>query len=359
MAATAWSRHGRSVRPSARSARTPVRTPARRDRQGPVRALAARRALSWRVFLTNAAVLVGVSAFLVLTPATVSSPVSVHELLVLVAAITVTLFLDLFLLERAFAPLDELRRLMQRVDPLEPGRRVELPRADADVAELADAFNGMLDRLETERRESARRALAAQETERTRIARELHDELGQVLTGVLLLLDEAARSSSGDASGPIEEGREAVRTSIEEVRRIVRDLRPEALDDLGLLSALAALASGFAQHTGVATTRELPATLHGLSPEQELVLYRVVQEALTNVARHADARHAVVHVEAVPGEVLVRVRDDGRGLDGPPPDHGGIRGMRERALLVRGTVEVTSEPGAGTEILLRIPLEDA
>jgi two-component system sensor histidine kinase UhpB len=325
-----------------------------------VRALAARRVLSWRVFLTNAAVLVGVSAFLVLTPATVSSPVAVHELLVLVAAITVTLFLDLILLERAFAPLDQLRRLMQRVDPLEPGRRIELARADADVAELADAFNGMLDRLETERRESARRALAAQETERSRIARELHDELGQVLTGVLLLLDEAGRSSSGGAAGAaIEEGREAVRSSIEEVRRIVRDLRPEALDDLGLMSALAALATGFEQHTGVTLARELPAALDGLSPEGELVLYRVVQEALTNVARHADAQHAELRVEAGPGEVRVRVRDDGRGLSAAPPDHGGIRGMRERALLVRGGVEVTSAPGAGTEVLLRIPLEHA
>jgi two-component system sensor histidine kinase UhpB len=326
---------------------------------GAVPARAGRRALSWRVFLTNAAVLVGVSAFLVLTPATVSSPVSVHELLVLVAAITVTLFLDLFLLERAFAPLDELRRLMQRVDPLEPGRRIELERAGSDVAELADAFNGMLDRLETERRESARRALAAQEAERTRIARELHDELGQVLTGVLLLLDEAGRSSSGDASAAIEEGREAVRSSIEEVRRIVRDLRPEALDDLGLVSALAALASGFAQHSGVAIARELPGAIDGLSPEQELVLYRVVQEALTNVARHAEARHAELRVEATPAEVRVRVRDDGRGLGVAPPDHGGLRGMRERALLVRGSVEVTSQPGAGTEVLLRIPLEAA
>ncbi|WP_022929569.1 sensor histidine kinase [Patulibacter americanus] len=341
------------------AAETPAAPPAATKRYGSPRALAGRRVLSWRVFLTNAAVLIGVSAFLVLTPATVSSPVSVHELLVLVAAITVTLFLDLFLLERAFAPLDELRRLMQRVDPLEPGRRIELQRADADVAELADAFNGMLDRLETERRESGRRALAAQETERLRIARELHDELGQVLTGVLLLLDEAGRSSSGDASAAIEEGREAVRTSIEEVRRIVRDLRPEALDDLGLVSALAALASGFAQHTGVATTRELPAELDGLSPEQELVLYRVVQEALTNVARHADAQHVELRVEATPGEVRAQVRDDGHGLADAPPDHGGIRGMRERALLVRGSVEITSAPGAGTDVLLRIPREDA
>ena len=120
-----------------------------------------RRSLGWRVFLTNALVLVGVSAFFVLTPATISSPVVISELIVLVAAISVTLFVNLILLDRAFAPLDELRRLMQVIDPLRPGRRVTLERADADVQALANAFNAMLDRLETERRESARRALAA------------------------------------------------------------------------------------------------------------------------------------------------------------------------------------------------------
>jgi two-component system sensor histidine kinase UhpB len=198
-----------------------------------MRILDSRRSLAWRVFLTNAAVMAGVSAFLVFSPATISSPIVVSELLVLFAALAVTLLLNVLLLERAFGPLDELRRLMQRVDPLAPGRRIELSRSDADVGALVDAFNGMLDRLETERRESARRALAAQEDERRRVARELHDELGQILTGVLLLMDEASKAPPDRAGAVIEEGREAVRASIDEVRRIVRDLRPEALDDLG------------------------------------------------------------------------------------------------------------------------------
>jgi two-component system sensor histidine kinase UhpB len=320
--------------------------------------LASRRSLGWRVFLTNAAVLVGVSVFYVLSPATISSPVLLSEALVLVAAITVTLFLNLLLLERAFAPLDELRRLMQAVDPLRPGRRIALERADADVAALADTFNAMLDRLETERRESARRALAAQEEERRRVARELHDELGQVLTGVLLLLDEADKASAQRAAQAINEGREAARAAIEEVRRIVRDLRPEALDDLGLPSALAALAASFERRTGIRVERRLAGDLPRLSSEQDLVLYRVTQEALTNVARHAHASHAELRIEHVDGHVRVVVRDDGCGFAGAPPDDRGIGGIRERAMLVRGTVEVDSAPGGGTQVVLCIPVQE-
>ncbi len=337
-----------------------VRWPAAASADGRqhTRVPASRRSLAWRVFYTNAAVLGGVSAFLVFTPATISSPVVVSELLVLFAALAVTPLLNVFLLERAFGPLDELRRLMQRVDPLDPGRRIELSRADADVGALADAFNGMLDRLETERRESARRALAAQEDERRRVARELHDELGQILTGVLLLMDEASKAPPHRAGPAIEEGREAIRDSIEEVRRIVRDLRPEALDDLGLPSALATMASAFQQHTGVVLSRAVPSDLPPLSREQELVLYRVTQEALTNVARHAGAERAELAMSCEDQQVTVAVRDDGRGFDGLPAGQGGIKGMRERALLVRGTVDVVSAPGEGTEVTLCIPVED-
>jgi len=346
----------RAVGAGGAAIRRPVDAPA--DRQDHMRSVASRRSLAWRVFLTNAAVLAGVSAFLVFSPATISSPVAVSEVLVLIAALAVSLLLNVLLLERAFAPLDRLRTLMQRVDPLEPGRRIELAHADADVGALADAFNDMLDRLETERRESARRALRAQEEERRRVARELHDELGQVLTGVLLLMDEASKAPPGRAGAAIEEGREAVRASIDEVRRIVRDLRPEALDDLGLLSALATVASGFERHTGIRLERDLPVELPPLSPEQELVLYRFTQEALTNVARHADARTARLGVTPDDDRLRVLVRDDGRGFDAPPPEDGGIQGMRERALLVRGAVDVSSRPGAGTEVVLSVPVSE-
>ena len=319
--------------------------------------LASRRSLAWRVFLSNAAVLIGVSAFYVVTPATISSPVAAAELLVLVTAITVTLFINLLLLERAFGPLDQLRTLMQKVDPLRPGRRIEIGRADADVSALADSFNAMLDRLETERRESGRRALSAQEEERGRIARELHDELGQMLTGVLLLIDEASRAREDRVQEAMNEAREAARSAIEDVRRIVRDLRPEALDDLGLTSAIKVLARDFERHTGVRLEQRLASTLPRLSADQELVIYRIAQEALTNVARHAEAAHVTLAVEAQHGEVRVTVDDDGRGFPGPATDDRGIRGMRERALLVRGQVTIESRPRGGTRVCLSLPVE--
>ena len=318
--------------------------------------LGSRRSLAWRVFFTNASVLVGVSVFYVLSPATISAPVAIAEVVVLVAAIALSLFVNLLLLDRAFAPLDELRGLMVRIDPLKPGRRVEMQGADADVAALADAFNEMLERLETERRDSAQRALAAQEDERRRIARELHDELGQMLTGVLLLLDEATKAPPERAGVALGEAREAARSSLEDVRRIVRDLRPEALDDLGLASALSALVNSFAQQTGVQVERRLDVNGAALSAAEELVLYRIAQEALTNVARHADAQHAEVALERVDGHLRLTVRDDGRGFEEDPGQRdGGIRGMRERALLVRGTVTVTSAEGAGTEVRFLLP----
>jgi len=319
--------------------------------------LSSRPSLAWRVFLTNSAVLVCVFAVLVLSPATISAPVVVSELIVLFAAITITLFVNMLLLERVFAPLDALRRLMRRVDPLQPGQRVSLQHADADVAALADAFNAMLDRLETERRESAQRSLAAQEEERVRVARELHDELGQLLTGALLLIDEAAKSSDGRAHEDFVEAREATRQSIEAVRRIVTDLRPEALDDLGLTAALVALTRSFSHQTDIEVQRRMPAELPRLSPEQELVVYRIAQEALTNVARHARARHAKLALEQVDGELLLTVRDDGEGFGGSPTVESGIRGMRERALLVRGMLSVQSTRGVGTDVCLKLPLD--
>jgi two-component system, NarL family, sensor histidine kinase UhpB len=195
--------------------------------------------LFWRVFGTNAAVLVLAFLALVFAPVTVSVPPATIELVVLAVGLVCLLALNLALLRPAFRPLDELAETMKRHDPLTPGVRVRVD-GEPDVAALARTFNDMLDRLESERRDSARRALMVQEGERRRIARELHDEVGQTLTGVMLQVESLAAVIPDELREQLDELRETARQGTEEVRRIARRLRPEALEDLGLQSALAA-----------------------------------------------------------------------------------------------------------------------
>jgi two-component system sensor histidine kinase UhpB len=313
--------------------------------------------LLWRVFATNAAVLVTATLVLVLSPATVSFPVALTEVAVLIAGLTAMLALNLALLRRAFGPLTRLTRFMRGVDPLRPGARAAVEPADPEVAELTAAFNEMIDRLETERRESARAALAAQERERTRIARELHDEVGQALTAVMLQLERASRRTDARVRGDLEEAREGLRAGLEEVREIARRLRPEALDDLGLASALASLTNDVSRRTGLRVERRLAADLRTLERDEELVVYRVAQEALTNVARHSGARRAWVTLSLDGGgRVALTLRDDGRGFDvAMHADGTGLRGMRERAVLIGAALDIESRPGRGTTVRLRLP----
>jgi two-component system, NarL family, sensor histidine kinase UhpB len=312
--------------------------------------------LFWRVFATNAFVLALAVALLALAPVTVSIPVALTELLVLVAGMVAMLILNLLLLRPAFRPLSTLAATMRRIDPFEPGRRVEVA-GGPQVATLARTFNAMLDRLESERRESARRALMVQEGERQRVARELHDEVGQTLTAMMLQIESLAAKIPDDLRDELDELRETTRLGATDVRRIAARLRPEALEDLGLPSALSALATAFAEHAGVHVDRRLERILP-LSAEQELVIYRVAQEALTNVARHARASSAEVALARIDGAVTLRVRDNGQGLPAAAASSSsGIRGMRERALLIGAQFSIGAADDGGTEVVLRVPVE--
>ena len=307
--------------------------------------------LLWRVFACNAAVLAAATLVLVLSPATVSFPVALTEAVVLAGGLAAMLGIDFVLLRRAFGPLGRLRRFMAEVDPLQPGARAEVDGADPEVAELTVSINEMIERLEGERRESARAALAGQEAERVRIARELHDEVGQTLTAIVLQLERAARDTG---AVEVAEAREGVRETLEEVREIARRLRPEALDDLGLGSALAALTVDVSRRTGLRIDRRLEPALPQLGPEEELVIYRVAQEALTNVARHSGAARARVELRAEDGVVELVVWDDGRGFDPTASEGSGLLGMRERAVLVGATVAIERGDPGGTTVRLRL-----
>jgi two-component system sensor histidine kinase UhpB len=312
--------------------------------------------LFWLVFGTNATVLVLATASLVFAPVTVSVPVARTEVVVLLVGLLVMLAINFMLLRPAFGPFNELVDRMRRHDPLSPGERVRVY-GGPNVAALAQAFNEMLDRLESERRESARRALVVQEGERRRVARELHDEVGQTLTGVILQVEGLAAVIPEQLRERLDELRETARGGAEDVRRIVRQLRPEALEDLGLQSALAALATAFGEQSGVRVERRLERGLP-LSDEQELVVYRVAQEALTNVARHAAATRVEIRLERADGLAILIVRDDGRGLSaGAGTSSHGIRGMRERAMLIEARLTITGSPDRGTEVRLSLPLD--
>lgn len=316
--------------------------------------------LLWRVFLVNGVVLGIAVLLLIVTPFRINRSIALGEALVLLAALAVMLAANFVLLQRALRPLQRLVRVMETVDPMHPGRRIDASEGrDAEVAGLALAFNAMLDRLEVERRESAARALAAQEAERRRIAQELHDQVGQTLTAAGIQV-ERARSASGNGTAVgLDTAAEAIRLTLEDVRRIGRELRPEALDDLGLANALIALSRRLENQSGVRIERDL-AHLPPLAPEQELVVYRVAQEALTNVIRHALAANATLSLRAEGDELLLTVADDGRGLSLPQLGDGtGIAGMRERAMLAGGTLALESVDEGGTTVRLRLPLAPA
>jgi two-component system, NarL family, sensor histidine kinase UhpB len=314
-----------------------------------------RVSLFWRLFVAYAGVLALAVSVLVFAPVTVSVPTALTEVAVLLAGFVIALVMYLALLRRALGPLERLTRLMRRIDPLAPGQRIDTDAGDEQVVALAEAFNEMLDRLERERRESALHALAAQEAERRRIARELHDEIGQTLTGLVLRSETILRRAPEELRGDVEGLREAARRGAEDVRSIARRLRPEALDELGLQSALLALCGAVVKETGLEVERSLERDVR-LSAEEELVIYRVAQESLTNVVRHAGASHAELVLRRLANDVVLLVRDDGVGLPrNAERDATGIRGMRERALLIGAELVLAPAKPRGTEVRLRLP----
>ena len=312
-----------------------------------------RLSLFWRVFAVNAGLLGGIALLLLLSPVEIDAPIKARQALIVVGVLVITLATNAVLLRDAFAPLERLARRMDTVELLRPGQRLPVGRDD-EVGRVVAAFNHMLDRLESERHENGSRVLAAQEAERIGIARDLHDEVGQLLTAVLLQLNSIAETAPTHRV-EIDEAREAVRRALDEVRRISRELRPEMLEQLGLVSALTELSTTFERASGVRIERKFDAPLPRLFPDTELAVYRIAQESLTNVARHSKAAHVTIALERSLDSVVLRVVDDGCGLGGAPVEHGGLRSMRERALSIDGALAVRDGAAGGVEVRLDVP----
>ena len=313
--------------------------------------------LFWRIFLPNAAVLMVAWALLAFTPVRVKSEpiVSLDEFIYGMAGLAVIFVVNVIVLRHALTPLERLRSLMRTANPLRPGRRIPTYGGSAEVVDLAQAFNEMLARLERERRTSLSRALEAQESERLRLARELHDELGQALTAHLLELENVSRDAPPKLAEKIDALRESARSALNELRGIARRLRPEALDDLGLRSALTSLGERVSAQTGVDVIRDIEPGLPQLMREQELAIYRIAQEAITNAIRHGEAERIDLDLRRENDTVVLRVTDDGRGLK-TAEEGAGLTGMRERALTIGADFEIASNHGKGVDVRLTLPV---
>jgi two-component system sensor histidine kinase UhpB len=314
------------------------------------------RTLLTQVLAVNT-VLVGITAFVAAVVARdrLREAVSAEGLLMIALAVFGVLLLNSILLRRRLEPMDRLVDTMSRVDLTSPGKRADVSRGAArEVQRLSGDFNRMLERLEHERREAGRAVLRAQEQERSRIAQDLHDEVNQALTGILLRLQATIGDAPPGLQKELKETQALATQAMEELLHLARQLRPTALDDHGLIAALASQVADFGDRTGIRASFRRHGSIPPISDEAQLVIYRVTQESLSNVAQHAKARHVDVELSFV-GRTVLRVRDDGLGFSGSAPNGRarlGLSGMRERALLVGGSLTVFSEPGSGTTIEL-------
>ena len=179
------------------------------------------------------------------------------------------------------------------------------------------------------------------------------------MTGILFLLKQLGRDAPPAQRDALEEAQQAVRANLEEVRRIAQELRPEALDHLGLASALNNLARAFARRTSITVDRRIDPQLGQLDRNVELVLYRVAQEGLTNVARHSNATEALLALSRNGASVVLRVADNGHGVKPPLREGGGLRGIRENALIVGAALAIKPSPMGGLEVRLEVPTTNA
>ena len=200
--------------------------------------------------------------------------------------------------------------------------------------------------------------LRGQERERSRIAQDLHDEVNQALTGILLRLEATTMDAPHALRPELQETKRLANQAMEELLHLARQLRPTALDDHGLIPALASQVEDFSQRTGIDARFSRHGEMPTLTDEEQLVIYRVTQESLSNIAQHAGARHVSVQLSFV-GRTILRITDDGKGFDPGPGNAGrngrprgrvgglGLSGMRERALLVGGNLAIYSAPARG------------
>jgi two-component system, NarL family, sensor histidine kinase UhpB len=276
--------------------------------------------------------------------------------------VVVALVLALVRERQRMRPLERLIEEMEKVDLSRPGPM--LPRSIDGVGETEEverlelAFLRMMNRLEAERRRAGSAALQAQEQERARVARDLHDEVNQSLTGLLLRLEAAREAAPPELEAELAETKALANQAMRELLSLTRQLRPTALDDLGVVAATGGQVEQLA-HGEIEAEFGADGDFSDLPDDAQLVVYRVAQEALSNAARHSGAGRVEVRLRRLHDEgVELTVADDGRGFAFEESERGlGIGGMRERALLIGGELTIESRPDRGTTVRLTVPGE--
>src|SRR5437764_12267045 len=278
-------------------------------------------------------------------------------------SIVLLLLINMLLLRRRFSPLEALVLRLEEIAPGRPTAEFVLPRTSVEEVErLAITFRRLLRRIEEERRRSGRLVLRAQEEERRRLARDLHDEVNQALTAILLRLEALSHEAPEPLAHEIAELKALVNQAMEELLRLARQLRPASLDDLGLIAAIEGQLARFSEQSGIQAVLHHEGAPEALTEDQQTVIYRVVQEALSNTAQHSAATFVDFELRVFPSHgVELRVRDNGKGFN-PAATAAeadgrsiGLTGMAERARLVGGELTVNSTPGTGTRVRLYIP----
>lgn len=286
------------------------------------------------------------------------------------------LFANILLLRASFRPLFQLLATIRAISTGNRQARAEVSNASWEVGELAQAFNCMLDRLEAAQREQTMLILQAQEDERRRIGRELHDEAGQNLTALLihtevlnqrfqqLAIERQHTKQQQQMAAELQQMTQLTQTTLESIRILAQQLRPSVLDDLGLLAAFRWLVEDGGQRLHLNATFEahhIEQILPLLPATYETALFRIAQESLTNIARHAQTQQVTITLQnKEQSAIILQIRDDGCGYDSSKQRAGtGIVGMRERATALGGTLHIDTQCGQGTTVQVTLPLPAA
>ncbi|HEX7091926.1 MAG TPA: sensor histidine kinase [Longimicrobiales bacterium] len=324
----------------------------------PIKILVANGAIVTVAMLASAAAAVGLLA----GPIDTAAVLRIVPMVLVGAAASVAV--NAVLVRFALDPLHTLEHTARRIAAGDMDARVPESRlADRDLSGVIRVLNEMLDHLAAHRqrlRAITARALEAAEEERKRLAQELYSDTAQSLSELMIRLRLArARSDAAAGDAALDEVREGLAAAIERLRRYASDLRPPALDMLGLVPAVEAYARSLAGSVGLEVQVRTEPVAGLLAPEAELALYRIIQEALSNAARHSGADRVEVRIERDGGRVVATVEDKGRGFDLAEAERAGaigLLGMEERAAWVGGRVRVESEPGRGTRVEIEMPV---